>query len=179
MTDQYILSIDPGVSNGLALGVIGDSMPYKAVMRFQFSGGALGLHAWIKANYDCLRRDYHVLVCAEKFIPLQNKGFAQTLGSTMPLVCEGVLLADGVMPDYPSKEWVPPRNQYLYGGKDLAEKKKLAKDFLKANGMYLTGKDVSAPDAADAISATLHGISYAAKTLKHRPTWEMISEMVN
>lgn len=181
MPDQYILSFDPGISTGVCLGVIGDSMPFKAVHRWQFLGGAMGLDEWIRKEWDHYRKDLHVLTIAEKFSPRPNKRFSLTRDAVEPLRGEGILIAHRVMPDYPDKRWREPSEQYIYGGKTLAEKKKLAKQFLKDHNMYLTGKDVGCKDADDARSATWHGISYAAKIIRHRATYEAISQwgMVN
>ena len=192
MADQYILSIDPGKSSGIALGVIGGNKPYDLVKAWQVEGGVVGLSEWLYDNFVSRSETDHdhwnfweleqggldARVCSEKFTPLQNKGFAQTLDSTEPLRCEGALIALGVMPDYPAHEWRRPQVMYLYGGKTLAEKKKRGKDFLKSRGMYLTGKDVGRKDANDALSATWHGISYAAQILKHAPTFRAISDWV-
>lgn len=176
MTDQYILSFDPGLSTGICLGVIGDNLPFKAVHRWQFSGGAVALDEWLRSNWDYYRRDLHVTAISEKFTPLQNKGFSLTIGAVEPLRCEGILLAHKVLPDYPDPRWQRPVEMYRYGGKTLVEKKKLAKQFLKDHGMYITGKDVQAPNADDALSATWHGIAYAVKTLKHRATFQMLAD---
>ena len=119
-----------------------------------------------------------VEVCSEKFVPLGGKGFAQTLASTEPLRREGALIALGVMPDYPDPRWRRPNSMYLYGGKNLAEKKKRSRQFLKDTGNYVTGKDVGCKDSNDAMSATLHGISYTAQVLKHEPTYRLISDWV-
>ena len=190
MADRYILSFDPGKSSGIALGVVGDDNPYRLVEAWQVEGGVVGLAAWVRDNFvphsetDHAHWDFWELkpglpnprVCSEKFTPLQNKGFAQTLDSTEPLRCEGALIALGVMPDYPDDRWRRPNAMYLYGGSNLAGKKKRGKDFLKSRGMYLTGRDVGRKDANDAISAIWHGVSYAAHILKHEPTFRAISD---
>ena len=123
-------------------------------------------------------RDSQLTVISEKFTPLQGKGFAQTLDSTLPLVCEGVLIAYGIMPVYDSKEkrWQRPSLMYRHGGSTLAEKKKRSRAFLKKNGLYVLPKELGTPDNNDAISAILHGLNYITHTLNHRPTWDAYYE---
>lgn len=60
-------------------------------------------------------------------------------------------------------------------GGSLAEKKRRAHRFLKDSGFYVTGKDVGCKDANDARSAMLHGLSYLAQVVKHKPTYTLIS----
>ena len=83
-------------------------------------------------------------------------------------------MALGVMPDYPAPVWRRPNEMYLYGGKNVAEKRKSARVFLKDTGNYRTGSDVGEKNSDDSMSATLHGVSYVAKVLKHEPTMAMI-----
>lgn len=186
MTVQHILSIDPGKSSGIALGTFNDTEPYSLVNTWQFGGGLIGLRGWVvsRAFYDSYSDGEWVgkgipggvtTIC-EKFTPLQNTGFNLTLDSVEPLRGEGYLVGVGLMPDYPDPVWRRPNEMYLYGGKTLPEKKKRAYKFLKDNGMHLTGKTVGQPDAFDARSATLHGISYVMKVLGHKPTYQMVSE---
>jgi len=179
----YILSFDPGKSSGIAYGKVGVGTPYELIERWQFSGGLSGLLGWMDRYPDVFDyplcppadEDDHVII-SEKFVPLQGKGFAQTLDSTEPLRCEGALVARYYMPDYPDPRWRRPAEMYLYGGSDLTEKKKRARMFLKDHGILTTGKNVGQPDGDDANSAIWHGISYAARVLKHRPTFEWIAD---
>lgn len=203
MTANYVLAFDPGKSSGVALLSYSETEPAKLVKAWQFGNGVQGLLDWLDAHrpwdYDCgygsheqiwilpmtahpsssgYVRDSQLTVISEKFTPLQGKGFAQTLDSTLPLVCEGVLIAYGIMPVYDSKEkrWQRPNTMYMYGGSTLAEKKKRAREFLKKRGLYVTGKELGAPDNNDAVSAILHGIAYVVKTLEHRKTWDAYYE---
>lgn len=183
MSDRYILSIDPGLSSGIALGFASETEPYSLIKVWQFGGGAKALAEWIEdwKNRRTLNGPLpdaiNHTIC-EKFTPLQNAGFNLTLDSVEPLRGEGVLLALGVMPDHPDPTWRRPANMYKYGGKSLPEKKKRAYQFLKDNGMHLTGKTVGCPDAFDARSATLHGIAYAIDVLEHKPTFDLVSSWV-
>ena len=189
MSDKYVLSYDLGKSSGVALLAYNETEPVRLVKAWQFGNGVQGLLDWLENHYpnsgwllpyspdseaERLFWSSEVVVVSEKFTPLQGKGFAQTLDSTLPLVCEGVLIAYWIMPVYDSKEkrWQRPNTMYMYGGSTLAEKKKRAREFLKKHGLYVTGKGLGAPDNNDAVSAILHGIAYVVKTLEHRPTWD-------
>ena len=205
MSDKYVLACDPGKSSGIALLAYNETEPAKLVKAWQFDNGVQGLLDWLDAyyafDYDCCSgepladrvwvlprsthpsssgyvRDSQLTVVSEKFTPLQGKGFAQTLDSTLPLVCEGVLIAYGIMPVYDSKEkrWQRPSLMYRHGGSTLAEKKKRSRAFLKKNGLYVLPKELGTPDNNDAISAILHGLNYITHTLNHRPTWDAYYE---
>ena len=198
-----MLACDPGKSSGIALLAYNETEPAKLVKAWQFDNGVQGLIDWLDVHrlwdYDCgygsheqiwilpmtahpsssgYVRDSQLTVISEKFTPLQGKGFAQTLDSTLPLVCEGVLIAYGVMPVYDSKEkrWQRPSLMYRHGGSTLAEKKKRSRAFLKKNGLYVLPKELGTPDNNDAISAILHGLNYITHTLNHRPTWDAYYE---
>ena len=198
-----MLACDPGKSSGIALLAYNETEPAKLVKAWQFDNGVQGLLDWLDVHrlwdYDCgygsheqiwilpmtahpsssgYVRDSQLTVVSEKFTPLQGKGFAQTLDSTLPLVCEGVLIAYGIMPVYDSKEkrWQRPSLMYRHGGSTLAEKKKRSRAFLKKNGLYVLPKELGTPDNNDAISAILHGLNYITHTLNHRPTWDAYYE---
>ena len=193
MTVKYVLAFDPGKSSGVALLSYSETEPVRLVKAWQFGNGVQGLLDWLENHYpnsgwllpyspdseaERLFWSSEVVVVSEKFTPLQGKGFAQTLDSTLPLVCEGVLIAYWIMPVYTKggKRWQRPNTMYMYGGSTLAEKKKRAREFLKKHGLYVTGKELGAPDNNDAVSAILHGIAYVVKTLEHRPTWDAYFE---
>lgn len=169
---KYVLSIDPGVSTGIALIRYAPDDPPTLEGAWQFGGGVAGLIDW-----------YHdhetggCTVIAEKFAARNTRGFAYTTASLEPLRGEGALIALGLMPDYTvaEKRWTDPKLQYLVGGKDLADKKKRQHKFLKANGFYKTGKDFGTPDADDFRSAAAHGIAYLAREIHHKPTFELLS----
>lgn len=193
MTANYVLAFDTGKSSGVALLSYSETEPARLVKAWQFDNGVQGLLDWLENHYpnsgwllpyspdseaERLFWSSEVVVVSEKFTPLQGKGFAQTLDSTLPLVCEGVLIAYWIMPVYDSKEkrWQRPNTMYMYGGSTLAEKKKRAREFLKKHGLYVTGKELGTPDNNDAVSAILHGIAYVVKTLEHRKTWDAYFE---
>lgn len=188
---KYLLSIDPGVSSGLALiSYDADTAP-ELVEGWQFTGGAAALKKWVDENDgyptpdgNCLffkGWDDDVTIVAEKFTARATKGFSYTTAALEPLRGEGVLLALGLMPDYApaEKRWLDPKYQYLVGGKDLADRKKRQHAFLKDIGFYRTNKDFPdspAKDGADDVrSAMAHGIAYLART-GHRPSFDLMTE---
>lgn len=183
MTD-YVLSIDPGLSTGIALLSYEENSSVELVQGWQFGNGVTGLVEWIRDhNYgtDSLGPvglgDANLTVIAEKFTARNTKGFAYTTASLEALPCEGALQALWLMPKYTvaEKRWRDPSLQYFSGGSGKAERKKRQHAFLKANGFYRTGRDLGSPDADDFRSACAHGINYIARELKHRPTFDMIA----
>lgn len=172
MTD-YILSFDPGKSSGIAFVAFDESAVYLDDV-WQVENGVIGLWDWVETNVYTVGAS-NTTIISEKFTPLSGGGFNQTLDSVEPLRAEGALIALGLMPDYPDPRWRRPDRQYLYGGGSLAEKKRRAHRFLKDSGFYVTGKDVGCKDANDARSAMLHGLSYLAQVVKHKPTYDLIS----
>lgn len=172
-----LISVDPGKSSGLA--VIGyDDSDVRLIQGFQVSGGVRpfrGLLDRVQGQWS----GEDVTWLSEKFIPRPGGGFGQGLDSTLPLVCEGVLIDRDLLPEYTSGEerWRIPQLQYLTGGKNLADKRKRQHRFLKDSGFYKTGKDLGAPDADDYRSATAHGLAYLARN-GHKPTFELISGWV-
>ena len=176
MSTHRILSFDPGLSTGIALGEYSDEKPYTLISAYQIPNGLAGLLQWLHGPYGVLKDRYaDILTIAEKFQPINHSDYALTTASVEPLRCEGALVALNVMPDFPNPRWRRPAEQYFVGGVDLADKKKRAYAFLKDNGMYVTGKTVGCPDADDARSAILHGIAYVMKSQKNRATFEMVN----
>lgn len=222
---EYVLSLDPGVSTGIALLSFEEDSPAELVQGWQFGNGIRGLTGWLgehwdgrfwdsynderntrgfyswkmgvkeldrlnvdshaEYNYDSDNEDDwetevpgNTVVIAEKFTARATKGFSYTTASLEPLRGEGALIALGLMPDYTvaEKRWRDPSLQYFAGGTGKAERKKRQHAFLKANGFYRTGKDFGTADADDFRSAAAHGINYVARELKHKPTFDMISE---
>lgn len=131
---NYVLSIDPGLSTGVALiGYEPDTAP-ELVAAWQFSGGLFGLLGWTGGHWHNNYFDpYHdaytegyvslehdddprsmacytalnpkmVTAISEKFTARNTRGFSYTTASLEPLRGEGALIALGVMPDYSPKE---------------------------------------------------------------------------
>lgn len=193
---EYLLSIDPGKSSGIALlSYDEDSVPVLE-HSYQFGGGVNGVMDWTDGNmslsvHDLDSEDDWVArsgwpgwvrfeAITEKFTARATKGFSYRTDALEPLRCEGALIALGIMPDYEVKEkrWLDPNHQYLVGGKDKADKKRRMHKFLKGSGFYVTGKQLDSPDADDARSAIAHGISYLARVKKHEPSYRLIAEWV-
>ena len=169
---NYLLSIDPGVSTGVALLRYTDETVPELVQSWQFRGGAEALNKWIRYNLWELELLYDgpYSTIAEKFNPRgSGQGFSYTTSSLEPLRCEGVLLARD-LPD----EYVQPPQQYFAGGRGKAEKKRLQHKALKDLGYYVTGSMVDSPDADDTRSAIAHALSYLARK-GHLPTYQMLS----
>lgn len=196
---EYVLSIDPGLSTGIALLSYAKDSPAELVQGWQLIGGIKGLLNWyvqqISNGIDlgiCVGADFEpspvswwldetdeedTTVITEKFTARNTRGFSYTTASLEPLRCEGALIALGLMPDYTvaEKRWRDPSLQYFAGGTGKAERKKKQHAFLKDNGFYRTGKDLGTADADDYRSAASHGINYIARELKHRPTFDRIA----
>lgn len=171
---NYILSIDPGVSSGVALLSYTDETAPVLEKAWQFRGGAEALNEWmdeyVSGSFALMNSAWVTSLC-EKFNPRgSGQGFAYTAASLEPLKCEGVLIAHG-LPD----AYVSPPQQYFAGGKGKAEKKRLQHKALKDMGLYVTGSMVDSPDADDTRSAIAHALSYLTRS-GHKPSYNMISE---
>lgn len=197
MTDNFVLSIDPGLSTGVALIAYNDERVWLEGA-WQFGGGVKGLIDWTDrflslAVYDLDEEEgvnwvavsgwpewVRFTAITEKFTARNTQGFSYRTDALEPLRCEGALIALGLMPDYTvsEKRWRDPAVQYLVGGSSKADKKKRQHKFLKDSGFYRTGKDLGTPDADDFRSAAAHGIAYLARELKHKPTFEFLTEWV-
>lgn len=173
------LVIDPGLSTGMCLFEWGDNLPFAVRQLWQFTGGAAGLAAALKAIKITVDNDGTIILAdgedeaevldaliVEKFTPRPHEGFSHTQASVEPLRGEGVLIGLGLEPFI---QWREPSQQYFMGGDSLADKKKRSRRFLETFEIKPTGKDVEQPDADDAISATLHAIAWL-RHKKHMPT---------
>lgn len=177
MTLLRLVAFDPGKSSGIAQATLHPDGELEWNNTWQVTGGVVGFTRFLK-EWDRILRG---TLISEKFIPFGIKGANFTVDSLEPLRGEGALIALGFMPDWDKDEprWQIASKQYMYGGKTKVEKRKLAKEFLKKHGWYLTGKDVGQSDAEDAISARLHTIYYIAHTLRHKPFWDRYFEGAN
>jgi hypothetical protein len=168
---EYVLSIDPGLSTGIALLSFEEDSPAELVEGWQFTGGVAGLIGWLSEHWSNDHWDSYnderaypmlwtgglyfraseegdyperrVRIVTEKFTARNTRGFSYTTASLEPLRGEGALIALGLMPDYTlaEKRWRDPNYQYLVGGKDRADKKKRMHNFLNDVGMRRTGRD--------------------------------------
>ena len=203
---RYLLSVDPGLSTGVAFLSYTDDTSPVLEGAWQFPGGVVGLLAWMRVHTyqyiegaECfvINPPFHpdsgpdlgdyasewtdeVTIIAEKFTARNTRGFSYTTASLEPLRGEGALIALGLMPDYTPKEkrWVDPKYQYLVGGKDLPDKKKRQHKFLKDSGFYRTGKDLGAPDADDFRSSASHGLAYLLRG-GHTPTLNLVRDWID
>lgn len=173
---EYLFSVDPGKSSGAAIIGYNDTDVW-LLEALQVTGGVNGFRGMV----DYLQA-YSVVGewISEKFIPRPGGGFGQSLDSTLPLVCEGVLIDRGLMPEYVSgeKRWRVANSQYIVGGDTKAKKKARLHAFLKDSGFYRTGKDLGTADADDFRSAAGHGIAYLARVKKHKPSFALVQGWV-
>lgn len=185
-----LISLDPGLSSGVTIGTYSDTEPYQMTHAFQIEDGLRGLMSIVDLSWnwsvsgrtvgvitisglEFLQED--VVTICEKFVPRPNPaGGGLALKSAEPMLCEGFLVSSGVMPYYDhdpkakNELWRAPRQQYFPGGKNLADRKKRARQWRIDHGLHLTGKDVGQKDADDANSAVMHALSWLREW--HRPT---------
>lgn len=199
MSEKTLISIDPGLSSSVVIGTYSDTEPYRRTHAFQFGDGLRGFMNEVKHYTDTdgfsdaygetyfsvkdfylwyVKGSNNVTFICEKFTPRPNPaGGGLALKSAEPLLCEGFLVSAGVMPYYSHEPkadnslWRAPSQMYFSGGKNLSERKKLARLWRIKHGLHLTGKDVGQPDSDDANSATMHAISYL-RAIRHSPTLE-------
>lgn len=182
----YILAIDPGLSSGIVLGKFSTTEPFERVAFWQVEGGLAGFLEWADRYWYIDTENWlrflisdefavaagNLLVVAEKFTPLTNKGFSHTLDSVEPLRIEGALVALELMPaEFPDAEhrWQRPAQMYTHGGTDKASRLKASRAWLKSHGLLVTGKQVGCKDANDVNSAQLHLFAHLRK-IRHLPT---------
>lgn len=197
MSDQFVLSIDPGLSSGVALGKFSDTKPYSLVDGWQFDRGVQGMIDWLYTHLEHdpdfagggrwdfgMREGPYIKylehgrldwVC-ERFVPLAGRGFSLTVDAMEPVAIEGALMALGIIDRNDPTRMKRANEQYFVGGKTKPEKRKRLKRFLKATDNYRFGKDLGAPDNEDFVSAVAHGISYVMRVLHHKPTFEQVSD---
>lgn len=170
-----VISVDPGKSSGACVLDV-TSNGVDLVQGFQVGPGVNPFRELVTGLQEGYTTPDTIWI-AEKFSPRPGQGFTHGLDSTIPLVCEGVLIDRDLLPEYTpgEKRWRAPILQYLMGGEGKAQKKSRTHAFLKANGFYRTGKDFGTADADDFRSAAAHGIAYLTREVKHRPTFEMVT----
>ncbi len=178
MTDtKYLVSVDPGKRSAIAMLRYADDRPVKLHLAYQVDGGVGGfidlLEEVIFLGFEPAR---DVTWISEKFIPRNQSvaGFAQSLDSTLPLVCEGIMIGQRYMPVYiqggKNPQWQAPQLMYWAGGKSAAERKKRLHQWLKDSGeFYVTGKQFGHGDADDIRAALGHGLAWFRRQ-KHLPT---------
>ena len=161
----YLISFDPGVYTGLAIGRYDVDTPYEFERAHQTSGGAEGLPTDNIINlWAVLQYDEPVEVVSEKFTPRNLAGMSHTQESVEPLRVEGVLVAL-----FEDIHWQEPSAQNLVTGKTPAETKKLSDDFLRYHGLYQEPSTIEGRQKNDANSAIKHALAYL-KGIGHKPT---------
>jgi len=160
-----IVSIDPGLNTGAAVGYCDAITPYRLLERFQIHAGEEGFSNWIAEGHLA---DADVIV-VEKFILANNEFVADTI----PLILEGMLIGaqlfgDGVVADVPII-WQPRTDKSVLTGypaaaKTKAQKQRVRFDFLDRFGMFKAGTEND--DSNDAIT---HALIWA-KRAKHYPS---------
>lgn len=173
-----LISLDPGKSSGSA--VLGyDESAVWLIEALQVAAGVDAFRGMVTELQDRWEDNDPVWI-SEKFSPRPGQGFTHGLDSTIPLVCEGVIIDRGLLPEYTpnEKRWRAPVMHYVVGGESKAQKKVRLHRFLKDSGFYRTGKDLVAPDADDARSAMGHGIAYLAREVGNKPAYDLISTWI-
>ena len=161
----HLISIDPGISSGIAVFRYTATQPAQLVHSDQFRGGVEELTHRITQ----LKKEYRnaTYIC-EDFQARPQTGFSYTTASLEPLACIGALTALHIINRKDRNQMVTPAMQYFSGGKGKQERKKRQHEWLKESGLYVTGKQFGTPDADDARSAIAHGIAWLRK--HHKPT---------
>jgi hypothetical protein len=143
----HLLTIDPGVTTGIALGKFDEHQAYERVAFWAVKEGLEGFIHWYHAEapIEALMGRW----VAERFV-LRDNDF---VANTEPLRIEGAMEAFGLHPIY-----------------QLRTDKALAKDqVLKDAGLWVTGKMCGHTDGRDVNDATIHALAYLKK-LRHIPT---------
>lgn len=164
----YLLSIDPGVYTGIALGLFDEETPYTILETWQVPDGAEGL-----SDFLVLRKPVANTVVSEKFVIRNMAGFSHTADSVEPLRVEGVLVAV-----YKDIHWQTPDHQILLKGKTSAETKRLSDGILRDHGLYQSPSALKDRQKNDVNSAIKHALSYLRST-KHQPTIEKYWRITN
>lgn len=143
----YLLSIDPGIATGIALGWYEQQHWYERIDCWIVKGGLDGFMHWYYADApgEALMAQW----VSERFV-LRDNDF---VANTEPLRIEGAMIALGLNPVF-----------------QLRTDKALCKDdVLKEHKLWVTGKMVNHTDGRDANDATIHALAYLKKQ-KHIPT---------
>lgn len=143
-----LISLDPGMSTGICIGTYSDTAPWIRKAVFQVGGGLPGFLEWYRSGLPDFKKD--AVWVSEKFI-LRANDFVADLTAVR---IEAALETLGIKAHY-----------------QLRTAKALIPDHtLKRLDLWLTGKDVMAPDANDANDATRHALVYMRTHLRHQPT---------
>lgn len=195
-TEKFLLSIDLGLASGASLWRYSENEPAEMIQGWQILGGYTGLNDWIQGNtYPYMEgatvwlygkgkdreigefgTDYRshedLTIIAEKWIPYPTRGHSPTLESTYPLVLEGVLIHEGLMPEHPHPNWRRSSLQYWMPGANAKIKRKAQENWLKeTTDLFRTAGQmgVKHKDAQDYLSSVYHALSWF-RSIDHNPT---------
>lgn len=158
----YLLSIDPGLNSGAALGYYDATSPYRVVGRWQVHGGLPGFLAWWEREHIGERFDEIVV---EKFILDPTNQFSADL---TPVQIEGAIIAK-LFPRDNAIAWQPRTDKSALTGYPptaitKTQRQRARFDFLDRFGMFESG--TGNDDSNDAVT---HGLVYL-KRRRHLPT---------
>lgn len=146
---RNLLSFDPGLQTGIAVGTYEFDQPYELVDYWQVPNGLDGFLDWLKEHRRDFSLDPDITIVSEKFV-LRSQRF---VADTTPLLIEGAMRALEMNPVFQlrtDKVLVPDR-------------------ILKENGLWVSAKYVQHTDGRDANDAIIHALAYLFKQ-KHKPT---------
>lgn len=146
-----LLTIDPGLATGYAIGYYDDETPYILKETFIVHDGVYGL-ADLVANGDLLERYDELII--ENFIVRPNQ-------PVDPIALEVIGYMKGV-------SWVEP----IMRLRSDKGKKGFMDSVLKKHGLWQTGKMVGHKDGRDANDAIIHALTWLCFKQKHQPTIE-------
>lgn len=157
--NSYLLSIDPGRSTGISLGIFSDAEAYELVDSWQPRGGAEGFIDWWQSGKLFAAMgpwtDGDVMI-SERFI-LRSSPKDGRVPDIEPVRIEGVMLGMGL--------------RVLY--QDRWMKASVDDQILKDHGLWVTNKEARErfdhTDARDVNDSIIHGLAFL-KSRKHLPT---------
>lgn len=155
---SYVLGIDPGLTTGVALLEIPDNAPARADLLDEISGGTEGFLTWWSGS---LRGYEHDQVVCESFAldgrtPKPDLTPVEIIGA-LKVLC---------LPPSHKETHRRLRFQTNTQGKHL-----MTNEVLKRAGYYPKRWEVKGGHSTDALR---HALTYVVKTLKHRPTIELL-----
>jgi hypothetical protein len=146
MTQESIVSYDPGLVTGVAQGVFSDTEPLRVL-----GGVALTYDEIIEGFSNLLEVKFDHVV-SEKFVARTDNSFVPDL---TPVRVEGIL-------DLAYERDINWRLR--------TKKAQVPDSILKEHGLWVTGKDVDWTDGRDVNDAIIHMLGYVAFDLRHAPT---------
>lgn len=154
-----LLSFDPGVSSGIALGSFGPKQAYEFIRGWEPQGGTEGLIEWWRSSLtwdssgsEMLDWDIEDTIWVSELFVLANNDFVANIESKRG---EGALM----MMAYPQKiNW-----------QDRTRKAGVPDRILKEHGLWQGGVDYQHEDGRDVNDAIIHALEYLRSRV-HVPT---------